>query len=239
MTEQKIIWHEFTQRHVFTEKLSERIAQQLEKSSQKQAHVLFGVSGGSTPLPVYQHLSHRPLDWQKIKLVVVDERYVPTNHPDSNEANIRQAFSSGRVSSSLNIIGLWSEQHNIDLAAIAAHHKLVALNDVLDVVLLGMGEDGHFASLFTSAERFEEATTEDSELTVYPIEPMPEHAAHSRLSMSSAYIQRSGRIILAITGEKKRAVLKQAIADGDIDVLAIAALFQSNSPSIEIFWSAQ
>jgi 6-phosphogluconolactonase len=237
MSEQKIIWHEFHQRAAFSEQLTERLAQILQKSSQKQTQVLFGVSGGSTPLPIYQALSKRALPWQKIKMVVVDERYVPPDHPDSNQRNILQAFSAGIVKPSL--IGLWSEQHNIDLAAIAAHHTLASLNDVLDVILLGMGEDGHFASLFPTGEQFDDAISEDSPRHVFPITPMPEHAAHARLTMSLAYIQRAGRIILAITGEKKRHVLKEAIEQGDIDQFPIAALFHNDGPAIEIFWSAQ
>jgi 6-phosphogluconolactonase len=236
MIERTTTWHEFSTREVFSEKLTDLLGKTLQFSSITQERVLFGVSGGSTPLPIYRQLAARELAWNKIHMVIVDERWVPTDHPDSNEKNIRHAFSEGVIESP-KIIGLWSEQDNLDMAATAANQTLAALNSDLDVILLGMGEDGHFASLFPTAAEFSTAISKENTRLVFPIEPMPAHAAHSRLSMSLAYIQRAKRIVLAITGEKKRTILQQAIAHGDVNALPIAALFTANSPAVDIYWS--
>jgi 6-phosphogluconolactonase len=236
MHKAKIIWHTFNDRAAFTEGLTASIAETLQDCSSKQAAVLFGVSGGSTPLPVYQALADRDLNWPAITMIIVDERFVPTDHADSNERNIRLAFTSEKNSAPA-IIGLWSDTSDIDTAAQSADEKIQALQQPLDLVLLGMGEDGHFASLFPTATLFNEAIASEQPHCILPIAPMPSHAPHSRLSMSLAYLRRAKRIILAITGEKKRQVLQLAIENGDYHALPIAALLHSDCSAIEIFWS--
>ena len=229
-------WHEFANREQFNEAVMQRLADTLQSSSLSQRNVLLGVSGGSTPMPIYQALAQKELAWNRIKLLLVDERWVPSNHVDSNERNIREAFSEN-AEAEKNIIGLRSDKADLETAAIAADQKLAAMNEALDVVVLGMGEDGHFASLFPGSKQFDNAISVTGSRFVLPISPMPDHAPHSRLSMSLAYIQRAKRIILAINGEKKKLVLQQAIAEGDEHHLPIAALFKTNSPTVEIYWS--
>jgi 6-phosphogluconolactonase len=229
-------WHTFANRDAFTDGLTTSIAETLQHFSSTQATVLFGVSGGSTPLPIYQALASRELNWQAINMIIVDERFVPTDHVDSNERNIRLAFTSEN-NPSPHIIGLWSDAIDLDLAAHTADEKIQALQQPLDLVLLGMGEDGHFASLFPSASLFDQAVASEQSHCVMPITPMPSHAPHPRLTMTLAYLRRAKRIILAITGERKRHVLQQAIANTDHHALPIAALLHSDCPAIEIFWS--
>ena len=229
-------WLEFDSREKFNEALVQRIADTLQSASLSQSQIVFGVSGGSTPLPVYQALAQKELAWNRIKLLLVDERYVATTHADSNERNIREAFSSNAIIGK-NIIGLVSDKGDIETIAIAADQKLASINAVLDVIVLGMGEDGHFASLFPTGVQFDQAISENGSRFVMPISPMPQHAPHPRLSMSLAYIRRAKRIILAITGDNKRRVLQQAIAEGDVHHLPIAALFKASSPAVEIYWS--
>ncbi len=229
-------WHEFADREQFNEALTQRLADSLQSASLSQAHVLLGLSGGTTPMPAYRALSQKELAWNRIRLLLVDERWVANTHADSNERNIREAFAGNAVAEK-NIVGLWSDKADLESAAIAADQKLAAINEVMDIVVLGMGEDGHFASFFPTGKEFNNAISTTGSRFVLPISPMPDHAPHPRLTMSLAYIQRAKRIILAITGEKKRLVLKQAIAEGDARRLPIAALFKTNSPAVEIYWS--
>jgi 6-phosphogluconolactonase len=229
-------WHEFSNREQFNKTIVQRLADSLQSASLSQKQILFGVSGGGTPLPIYQALAEKELAWNRIKILLVDERWVPTHHSDSNEKNIRHAFS-GNAMAEKNILGLWSDKPELQTAANAADQKFAFINDVLDVVVLGMGEDGHFASLFPTAHNFDAAISNQGSRFVLAMEPMPDHAPHLRLSMSLAYIQRAKRIILAITGEKKRLVLQQAMAKADVHQLPIAALFKANSPDVEIYWS--
>lgn len=230
------LWFEFANREQFNQAVMQRLADTLQSASLSKKKVLLGVSGGSTPIPIYRALAEKELAWNRIKLLLVDERWVSVNNTDSNERNIREAFSANPHAEK-NIIGLWSDTINLDAAAIAADQKLATMNEVMDVVVLGMGEDGHFASLFPTSLNFNAAISIHGSRFVLPISPVPKHASHLRLSMSLAYIQRARRIILAITGEKKRAVLRQAIAERDEQQLPIAALFTANSPAVEIYWS--
>lgn len=236
MTKHLPRWRIFDSRENLYSTLSQDIADALQTASVSRPQVLFGVSGGSTPIPVYQALAQCKLPWNKIKMLLVDERWVPTNHADSNERNIRQAFSSNPAAEKT-LVGLWSDQPDLNAGAQAADQKLALINAEIDVVLLGMGEDGHFASLFPTSLQFKAAMSDTGKHFVFPISPMPEHAAHSRLSMSLAYIQASRQIILAITGENKRRVLEQAMLEGNIEQLPIAGLFKENSPAVEVYWS--
>lgn len=229
-------WHEFNDREQFNDALVKRLVESLQSAALSQKNVIFGVSGGSTPLPIYQALAQKELAWNRIKLLLVDERNVPTNHADSNERNIREAFGSNQQAIK-NIIGLWSDKADVATAAVAADQKLALINEVMDIVVLGMGEDGHFASLFPTAILFNQAISINGSRFILPISPMPDHAPHARLSMSLAYIQRAKRIILAITGEKKRQVLQQAISEGNAHHLPIAALLKANPSAVEIYWS--
>jgi 6-phosphogluconolactonase len=237
MTKATYHWHDFADRATFTQALTQDIASALTTNAETQAQVLFGVSGGSTPLPVYQALSQHNLPWSKIKMILVDERFVPLDHADSNERNIRESFSAANIASTL-IQGLYSEVTDIAIAAEKADQQLATMNQIMDVVLLGMGDDGHFASLFPTAKQFDNAIAHQGARYILPMTPMPAHAAHARLTMSLAYICRAKTIILAITGAKKREVLEQAIAHANEHALPIAALFNTNA-KIEIYWSEQ
>jgi len=179
-------------------------------------------------MPVYAALAQRGLPWAKLDVVVVDERAVPPSHEFSNQRMIAEQLLPDQELTHL--VGLWSDAPNLDAAADIAADRVHALAAPLDVVLLGMGEDGHFASCFPGAKNFQQAIDPDGTSLVLPIAPMPEgvHPAIERLTLTWSYLRRARRIVLACTGARKREVLLQAIA----------ALFEPGGPSIEIHWCA-
>lgn len=229
-------WHGFAERGLFTSALAQRLAWDLQQALQVHDQVSLGVSGGSTPLPAYRQLAQSPLPWNRIRAVLVDERFVAADHADSNERALRECFAPA-IAQGLRLQGLRGDAEDLESAAEQASRELRALPRGLDVLLLGMGEDGHTASLFPTAEAFDAAIGLDADLPLYAMQPMPAHAPHPRLSMSLSFLRRSACCHLAISGDAKRAVLEQAAAHFDPRALPISAWFQPGMPALDVFWS--
>jgi 6-phosphogluconolactonase len=230
-------WHTFATRDALVEALTARIAADFCAAVAAQGRVLFGASGGSTPKPVYERLAAMDLPWSALRVLIVDERFIAPDHESSNQRMIEASLLSGHADSE--VVGLWSDTATLAAAAEIAEQRVRALAATMDLVLLGMGEDGHFASCFPTANRFASAVDPQASDLVLPITPMPPEVspAIERLTLTWSYILRSRRIVLAITGARKREVLLQAMRDEDTARLPVAALFKPGMPDIDIYWS--
>ncbi len=231
-------WQIAEDRAAFVAQLVQLIATDIEAAVAERGRARFGASGGSTPAPVYAALAGRGLPWSRLDVVVVDERAVPPSHESSNQRMIAECLVADQPL--VHLVGLWSDEPSLEAAAEVAAERVRDLGAPLDVVLLGMGEDGHFASCFAGAACFAQAIDPDATALVLPIAPMPAgvHPAIERLTLTWSYLRRARRIVLAITGARKRAVLLQAMRDQDPDRLPIAVLFRPGSPTIDIHWCA-
>ena len=230
-------WTNFAHRADLIAALSATIADDWRAACAQQERYLLGVSGGSTPIPVYERLATMELPWSALQALIVDERLVATDHLHSNEAMVRRCLL--RDHPRAECIGLWSDAATLTEAAQLADARVRRLGRPMDAVLLGMGEDGHFASCFVGADEYAAAISADEARCVLPIAPLPEgvQPAVERLTLTWSYIRRARRIMLAITGATKREVLQRAQAERDTAQLPIAALFQDSAPPIHVFWS--
>jgi 6-phosphogluconolactonase len=167
------------------------------------------LAGGSTPAPVYRLLSQAPLDWAKVTVTLTDERKVAADHPDSNERMLRQTLLTGPAAQ--------ARFAPLDETAIAALTPF-------DGVLLGMGEDGHFASLFPGNAALADGLAGGS-LTIdvprgEPAPPQP------RSSLTLKALSGAATALLVITGAAKRSLLE------NVDGLPVAALIDAVQPRI-------
>ncbi len=231
-------WNLFDTRDAMIEALTGSLAADFRSAVAARGQMLFGASGGSTPKPVYERLAAIDLPWSALTVLIVDERWVPLDHEFSNQRMIAASLLHGHAQA--NCVGLWSSAATLHSAARLAAERVCALTRPLDTVLLGMGEDGHFASCFPGADHFSAAIDPDGGAVVLPITPMPALVQPNveRLTLSWAYLRRAARIVLAITGARKREVVLQAMRDENPSQLPVAALFKPGMPVIEIFWSA-
>jgi 6-phosphogluconolactonase len=238
MADTAIAWREFADADAMADALAIAIAGEITQAVERSGSALFGASGGSTPFPTYTRLAAMPLPWTSLKVVIVDERWVPPGDPDHNETRIRASLLAN-AGDRTRLLGLWSEAPTVQAAAALADARVAQLARPLDVVLLGMGLDGHIASLFASGDNYAQATDPDCPYHVMAMTPAAGAAspAHARLTLTLPVLLHSRHIFLALTGSEKRALLQRAIADGDMTQLPVAALFTAAHPAVEIFWS--
>jgi 6-phosphogluconolactonase len=213
------------------------IAASIKEAITGRQGAFVGLSGGRTPRAAYAALAAHAIDWQRLVLVPTDERFVPPEDVSSNERMLRETLLDGAARSA-RFIPLWSQAADAAAAAQAADQRLAAEHRPFDLLLLGMGEDGHIASLFPGAAGLEAAMDPRQPATVLAIEP-PAGApppALPRLTLSLRRLLWSRRITLLIAGAAKRRLLREAIETPDAQRWPVAALLGPGSPPLDVLW---
>lgn len=197
----------FTNRNEAIKALASHIIQLIEEKQEIQNDSYILLSGGSTPLPLYKLLAESSIDFSKLTFGLVDERFVPVNAPQSNEGMIREIFQN---QPSFQCIGMVTNDQNIKESienCQSTYPKFIGA----DLVILGMGSDGHFASLFPNDEASLEGLkgTNPQVLATYaPVYP------NHRISCNLALLKTIKNRILLITGEEKLNKLKLCSEEG-------------------------
>lgn len=222
---------EFVTRDALMQAAAKRLADALSAAISKHGSACAALSGGATPAAAYRALAAMGLDWTKLTFALVDERYVPPDHPASNEGLVRcelkAAFDAGAQ-----FAALYSEP-SLDAAANTADQRYAPLR--IDVALMGMGADGHTASWFPGAAKLGEALDLDNPRSVIALTAAQADGSAERLTLTRSALARIGAVVLLITGEEKRARLEAALAG---DYAPVAALFAPALPQPEVLWAA-
>ena len=149
--------HKFDDRDALAEVFSGEIAHQLDRAIQIRGKATLAVSGGRTPLKLFKLLSQAELDWTRVAVTLVDERWVDPDDERSNEQMIKQYLLVGRAAFA-QFVPLYVEGSSPEEASLQLCQDIVKLPLPFDVVLLGMGTDGHTASYFSDADNLNDAT---------------------------------------------------------------------------------
>ena len=189
--------------------LAQAVAQNLRDTLATQSRATLAVSGGKSPIAFFQALSQQDLDWARVNITLVDERIVPTAHADSNTGLVRQHLLQNRAAAAqwLPLISDDADESSLKNPAAAVEFALRHYVQP-DVLVLGMGSDGHTASIFPQAPQFADAVRAD-----YPqplLHTSPITAPHERISMTLAAIVATPHVYLAIAGADKRRVYEAA-----------------------------
>ena len=186
------------------------------------------LSGGSTPYPVYQALaSDTRLDWSKIVLVQVDERYVPVEDPEYNWIKITEALGGDVIMRSSNVCAF-----DTSLSREASVQQMEeCLPNQLTVAILGMGTDGHIASLFPN-----QPWNVDGQKVLATDAPA-EYPTRERLSLSDTYLRQAHKQIVLITGAEKQAVLQSVCDTGVWDTQYPVSLLLDGKSVEVVSWS--
>ena len=196
------------------------------------------VSGGSTPKPFYQALSKANIDWSSIKVIMVDERWVPSNNQASNERFIRENLLQNNAKNAT-LITMKNHRDSAKLAQTEINQHYHQLRPPYDAMILGMGIDGHIASLFPHSKGLSNALSNKT-LLCTAIEAIPSEATGKfleRMSITLATIKRCEAIILMITGEEKLKTYQRAVAGKDIFEMPVRALFQQTKVPVVVYWA--
>jgi len=189
--------------------VADRIAAELAKPGPKR----LAMTGGSTPLKVFALLKDRGLDWSGATLALTDDRRVPDDHPASN---------FGKLFAALGDSGAMFERLE-EGAAVAP----------FDLVWLGMGEDGHVASLFPTMQALVRPGA--TVIATTPI-PLPAEAPFDRLTLNARALKATKEIILVVTGQSKKALIESVLA-GNADYPVADFLRGADGPPVTIYWS--
>lgn len=225
-------WHEFAERQQLAAALAGHVAGRLSKAIAARGTAFLAVSGGTTPAKFFTALSNIPIAWDKVKVTLVDERFVPALSPRSN-AGLVAANLLQNAAAAANFVPLYHEATSVEDAAVADSKTLQSLPWPLDVVVLGMGTDGHTASFFPDADNLAKLLDPSSQRIVLPV-----HAASAgepRLTLSLARIVEANLLALHIESEDKREAFESAMASGTRK--PIRAVLDAAERPVEVFWA--
>ena len=228
--------HEYADAGKLAEAVADLLHAECVNAVAARGHATLALAGGKTPLPIYHRLAARTLAWSSVSLLPTDERCVPHTHPACNLREIRAAFAGAH---DVRIEAITPEDGDADRSLTFAQAVLGRHPDAFDVVMLGMGADGHTASLFPGAAGLATALEPNSRLNACRIDPtpLPPEAPFSRISLTAARLLRARSIHLVITGPVKRDVLRAAQRDLDSLRYPIGAILHAPGNSLHIHWS--
>ncbi|MDQ9091519.1 6-phosphogluconolactonase [Pseudoalteromonas haloplanktis] len=227
----------FDSKDALTAELSATLEQSLVDGIEASGRAVLMVSGGSSPAPAYKHLSNLALDWAKIDVAMVDERWVDAEHDKSNEAFIKSTLLQNHGADA-NFITMKNSAATAQQGSAECEAAYQQLKRPFDVTILGMGPDGHTASLFPHAKGLEYGlTTSDLVCAINAIESDVTGSITERMTLTLAAIAQSKVVKLLISGEEKLAVYKTAKAGGDVNDMPLRAVLNHPSINIEVYWA--
>ncbi|TCW86618.1 6-phosphogluconolactonase [Burkholderia sp. SRS-46] len=222
--------HAFDTQEAQSDALAQAVGDALRAVLARPARPTLAVSGGTSPRPFLQTLSHAALDWSQVELTLVDDRWVPEDDAASNARLVRDTLLQ-HAAAPATFLPLVDTRAALDahVAALNANpaHRLP------DIAVLGMGEDGHTASIFADAPEWDHAiTTAERFVAVHP-----GAAPHARVSFSLDALTRIDRLFLLIAGNRKREVLEAAASAPQQN--AISKLANDKGTQLDVYWCAK
>ncbi|MEW7007035.1 6-phosphogluconolactonase [Lentilitoribacter sp. EG35] len=225
--------HLYESRPQLAVSLADDIVIRLSDAINKNDHASLAVSGGSTPKLLFQELSTRTLPWDKVTIILVDERYVAPDDPRSNEKLVRENLANNEAST-VNILGFWMNGYAIHDAMNMLDAKFKDMNN-FDVVILGMGLDGHTASFFPGGSNLTDAINPTCSKAILDMEA--EGAGEPRLTITLPQIMKAHYHVLHIEGDEKHEVLQQAMSEDAEQILPIRSVVEAVKLPIHLYWA--
>jgi len=227
-------WWEHEDAGAFAEAVAGDLGFIVESALDARGAALLALSGGKTPFPAYEKLAAQKLDWKRVVIVPVDDRLVEVTDPLSNVGQLAKIF----MPKGARVIPLGTENQDVAAAGNAADARLKDLSWPPDVVLLGVGSDGHTASIFPGPDYQAalDAPKARRAIGVTP-DPMPKDAPVPRVTLTRAAILQARALMLALTGADKREVVERAIKDGASSAKPIGRVLAECEQPIDIHWA--
>jgi 6-phosphogluconolactonase len=224
------VLHRYAHADALAEALATQVAALLRTAIAERGTALLAVSGGSTPARFFERLSHEVLDWSKVRVTLVDERWVPESSERSN-ARLVKSLLLRHAAVDARFVPLYVEAPTPEAAITTLRARVATLPATFDVVILGMGGDGHTASFFPGGDRLAEALDLKGTARVLPMRAAG--AGEPRITFTLPALLDSRALFVHIEGEAKRAVLDVAHEPGS--ALPMAAVLRA-AAQLDIYW---
>lgn len=221
--------HSFEAAALLTSDLARQLKQILAEAVAQRGHAYLVVSGGKTPIDLFETLAKTALPWDKITITLADERCVAVDDAHRNERLVRQ-FLLQHHAKAANFLSLYDEQ----LGQLAPVERAIAALPTFDAVILGMGEDGHTASLFPGANELSQGLADDAAPVLLVT---PKTAAYQRVSLSKKRLLDSRVIFFHLLGQNKLAVLHQAMAQADPMIMPVSAFLNNQQANVQVLYA--
>ena len=232
----EIEWWEYDSVDEMAGALSGDIQFIIESALDARGAAVVALAGGKTPFPIYERLAKAKLDWKRVTIIPGDDRLVPLGDPLSNVTAIGKLF----LPRGARVMPIVSEAAaDYKAAGRAADARLQDLHWPLDLCLLGVGNDGHTASILPGPDLDEalNGPRERRALGVMP-DPLPKEAPVARVTLSKAAIVSARALMIAVTGDAKRTLLEQAIDQGPSSPYPIGRVLADAELPVDIHWAA-
>ncbi|WP_058521457.1 6-phosphogluconolactonase [Legionella tucsonensis] len=218
----------FSEAPLLTDDLVGQLKQILCEAIEHRGHAYLVVSGGKTPIDLFKALAKTDILWDKITVTLTDERCVSADDPDRNEQLVRH-FLLQHHASKAHFLSLYKEDHTLEQT-----EHIIASLPTFDAVVLGMGEDGHIASLFPCADELAMGMNDNAAAIVLV---RPRTAPHQRISLSKKRLLKSRKIFFHLLGQKKLTVLHQAMAEHDPMIMPVSAFLNNFNTNVQVMYA--
>ncbi len=228
----RVRWLDYADKTAWADAAADKIADQLTEGVGQRNVASLIVAGGTTPQPIFERLNAMPLNWPRIQVGLTDERWIDPAHSDSNEHLVRRTLLRGDARA-VQFHSLYSGAKRPSAGLKAAEAAMATMARPFDVVLLGMGTDGHFASLFPGIPHLAAGLDPGNPATCLAIEAP--QSGYPRMSLTLSALLNAKLILVAIAGRPKRTVASQAMTGKA--TTPIAALLAARKDDLEILWT--
>lgn len=215
--------------------LAQAVAGELNAAITARGAALLAVSGGTTPTRFFQALSKLPLAWENITVTLVDERWVPVDNIRSNERLVRANLLQGPAAAARFVPLYEAGASKPEEAILTVTTRIILLDLPFDVLLLGMGEDGHTASYFSDGDHLSEATNPQTSAVVLPMNSRS--AGEPRITLTLPIVLASRSLYLHIEGERKRRIVHDAqfVAESN-RAFPISTVLRNTRTPLKVYW---
>jgi 6-phosphogluconolactonase len=214
--------------------LASDVAQSLARAIAARGGASLVVSGGRTPVKFFERLRTQPIEWRRVCIALADERWVDPSDPGSNERMVREVLLKDGAAEA-RFAGLKNAAPSPDLGAVSAWETFARIPRPFDVTLLGMGDDGHTASLFPGSPNLRIALDLSAAAGCVgmwaPTPPQP------RLSLNLSALLGSRRLLILIEGDAKLRTYEAASGDGAVEQMPMRAVLRQNRVPVEVVWA--
>lgn len=226
--------HSFTDCHALAQALADCLTANLRAGISQRGHATLALSGGNTPKHLFKQLSQASVDWSKVTVTLVDERWVPETDERSN-ARMLEELLLQHDAKKARFVSLYSDAPTAQDGLAQTRERVDALSLPFDAVVLGMGTDGHTASFFPGGDHLEQAL--DPHFKPRVLTMQAPGAGEARITFSLATLLQTRALYLHIESEPKRGLLADArLGLGEARDYPIHSVLSQAQVPVAVYW---